>query len=548
MPTSLVWFRRDLRTTDHAPLLMAAREGPVLGVWCLDPEACGATRTMGFERIGPFRARFLAEALEDLRARLRALGSELIVRRGRPEEALPSIAEEVGATTVRHHGLVGTEETAVERSVARALRERSIACEASWDLTLLDPADLPFAVEDTPEVFTRFRRSVEELEAWRPPLPAPGSVTAPSVVPMPGAIPDEATFGSEPPQVDDRAALPFPGGETAGLARLEHYLSGSHAIATYKETRNGMIGADFSSKFSPWLAAGCLSTRTVQASVEDYERDHVANASTGWMTFELLWRDYFQLILAKHGANVFRPEGLQGVPVPWQHDETTFEAWRTGRTGFPIVDANMRELLFTGFMSNRGRQIVASFLTKNLGLDWRWGAEWFESHLIDHDVASNYGNWNYAAGVGNDARGFRWFNLESQATKYDRDGAHARLWCPELEGLDRRAVHAPFKLPGDHLERAGIRLGRDYPNPIVDLYASAERNRRAWDQAVGDIAPARESASRYPGRPKKRPRRRRTEPLLATRHPHRDSRRRGVASKHPRTTSSSPHPESRKDD
>jgi deoxyribodipyrimidine photo-lyase len=143
----------------------------------------------------------------------------------------------------------------------------------------------------------------------------------------------------------------------------------------------------------------------------------------------------------------------------------------------------MRELARSGFMSNRGRQIVASFLTKNLGIDWRWGAEWFESQLLDFDVASNWGNWNYSAGVGNDARGFRYFDIATQASKYDRRGRHARLWCPELDRVPERLIHAPWQLTPTQQEAASCRLGRDYPRPLVDLDASVAANRRRWEES-----------------------------------------------------------------
>ncbi len=149
--------------------------------------------------------------------------------------------------------------------------------------------------------------------------------------------------------------------------------------------------------------------------------------------FELRWRDYFRFVALKYDDALFRPSGIQGIEIPWEHDWDRFERWQKGETGFPLVDANMRELAATGFMSNRGRQNVASFLTKNLGIDWRMGAEWFESRLVDYDVCSNYGNWNYTAGVGNDARGFRYFNIPKQSKDYDAKGHYVKHWLPQLE-------------------------------------------------------------------------------------------------------------------
>jgi deoxyribodipyrimidine photo-lyase len=481
-----VWLRQDLRLHDHAPLLAAARgAGALHVVWCLDPRLTEGTRLLGLPRTGPFRARFLREALADLRAGLRAVGSDLVVVRGRPRDEIPRLAERHGWRRLHVHELVGTEEVAEERAVRVGLA--AIDCETvvHWDRTLVEPDDLPYPLASVPDVFTRFRKDVERLGGYPAPLAAPTALPAPPEDTEPTDLPTLGEFGSAEVVDDPRAVLRFVGGESAGKERLERYVWDQDLLKRYKDTRNGMVGADYSSKLSPWLALGCLSPRFVQAEVERYERERVRNQSTYWLTFELLWRDYFQAIARRHGAALFRPEGLQGIPVPWQDDRGAFDAWCRGRTGYPLVDANMRELAATGFQSNRGRQNVASFLTKNLGIDWRLGAEWFESLLVDHDVASNYGNWNYVAGVGNDARGFRYFHIPTQAEKYDRKGRHAVLWCPELAPLDPRSVHAPAAVPRGEQERRGCVVGRDYPAPIVDLDESVRRNRAAWERAVG---------------------------------------------------------------
>jgi deoxyribodipyrimidine photo-lyase len=168
------------------------------------------------------------------------------------------------------------------------------------------------------------------------------------------------------------------------------------------------------------------------------------------------------------------------MDIPWKQDWKRFEIWQTGNTGFPLVDANMRELADTGFMSNRGRQNVASFLTKNLGIDWRMGAEWFESRLIDYDPCSNWGNWNYTAGIGNDARGFRFFNINKQAQDYDPLGEYVKHWLPELADLPTSKVHQPWKLLPIEQKRFNVRLGVDYPHPVVDLFASAKVNEEIY--------------------------------------------------------------------
>jgi deoxyribodipyrimidine photo-lyase len=201
------------------------------------------------------------------------------------------------------------------------------------------------------------------------------------------------------------------------------------------------------------------------------------------LIFELLWRDYFRFIAAKHGDRLFYPSGLRRLAVPWRLDWAEFDRWRQGLTGFPLVDANLRELATTGFMSNRGRQNVASFLTKNLGLDWRLGAEWFESCLMDYDVCSNYGNWAYTAGVGNDGRRFRYFNILKQAQDYDPQGTYVKLWLPELAALPAAKVHQPWQLLPVEQRRWGVQLGVDYPHPMVDLVESVRQNEARYRSA-----------------------------------------------------------------
>ncbi len=284
-----------------------------------------------------------------------------------------------------------------------------------------------------------------------------------------GSIPTLADLGiqSKETTIDERTAFKCKGGETAALQRLNDYLWNTDSIATYKETRNQLIGLDYSTKFSPWLASGSLSPRQIYHNVKKYEEERKSNQSTYWVIFELIWRDYFKFVCLRYGNRVFYPSGIMGKKLPWKQDMEMFDKWRMGQTGVPFVDANMRELLNTGWMSNRGRQNVASFLVKDLGLDWRLGAEWFESQLLDHDVCSNYGNWNYAAGIGNDPRENRKFNMIKQGLDYDGNGDFVRMWVPELARLDGEKIHYPWALTSSELSVAGIELGRTYPRPVV---------------------------------------------------------------------------------
>ncbi len=476
---SIVWYRNDLRVRDHEPLLRAAEAGPLVAVYCLDPRAFSRS-PFGLSRIAPQRARFLVESLAALREQLRALGADLLVRRGAPEEILPALAAEIGARALYFHHEAGTEECAVEDALAQTSLELSIFDGA----TLLHPDDLPFEMRNLPDLFTRFRTWVEK-KSVQPcdVLPAPERLSTPTI--EPGDLPSLEEFGCAPPTHDPRATMHFAGGSAQGHARLRHYVWDADRLRTYKETRNGMLGPDDSSRLSPWLALGCLSPREVFAEVQRYERERVRNDSTYWMFFELLWRDYFHFVSAKYGAKLFRVGGLRDLRLPWRRPDRNaaaqrdFEAWCDGRTGYPLVDANMRELRATGFMSNRGRQNVASFLTKNLGIDWRFGAAWFEAQLIDYDVASNYGNWCYTAGVGNDARVFRFFNIYKQAEDYDPHGNYVRHWLPELRSLRGARAHRPDLLTAAERRRDGV----EYPDPLVDLFESARANEAAYLRA-----------------------------------------------------------------
>ncbi|MBF2073645.1 MAG: DASH family cryptochrome [Synechococcales cyanobacterium C42_A2020_086] len=483
-PRILIWYRTDLRIHDHEPLHQALKQQAiVVPVYCLDPRQFGQT-SFGFAKTGAFRAQFLLESLADLRRSLRELGSDLIVRSGKPEQIIPNLVQQWQISAVHYHQEVTAEEQRVEQALKKALAAQTIPLKQFWGHTLYHPDDLPFDQRSIPELFTAFRKQVEKQASVNPTLPGPRRLQAlPEGIDV-GEIPSVSDLGLEPVPPDPRAVLPFQGGESAGLARLKHYIWEQDHLRRYKETRNGMLGANYSSKFSPWLALGCLSPRYIYEQVLQYEEERVRNDSTYWLIFELLWRDYFRFICQKHGNKVFHPSGLQGIDIPWKQDWQRFDLWREGQTGYPLVDANMRELAATGFISNRGRQNVASFLTKNLGIDWRMGAEWFESLLIDYDVCSNWGNWNYTAGVGNDARGFRFFNITKQAKDYDPQGKYVKHWLPELANVPISKIHEPWRLTAEEQKRHQVRLGVDYPHPVVDLFISAEANEKIYNAAV----------------------------------------------------------------
>jgi deoxyribodipyrimidine photo-lyase len=467
----LVWFRNDLRVHDHAPLFAASQKAvEVIPVYCFDPRQFD-TIELGFAKTGSFRADFLLSAVDNLRKRLNEIGSDLFILQGKPEEEVSRLALELNVDAVFFSEEVTSEEKYVEEALEKKLWKEGIKTESFWQSTLFHLEDLPFPINQVPEVFTQFRKECEKYAHIKKTFPIPINLKLPELDVLRGEIPSLKSFGLEKPDADPRSVLVFEGGEEEGLRRLQTYFWKNDCLKDYKQTRNGLLGADYSSKFSPWLALGCLSPRYIYEEIQKYEKAVKKNQSTYWLIFELIWRDYFRFIAKKHGNRIFQLGGIKSNVDKWLRNEDLFWKWANGKTGIPFVDANMRELNTTGYMSNRGRQNVASFLVNDLGIDWRWGAAYFESQLIDYDVCSNWGNWMYVAGVGNDPRENRYFNILRQAQNYDKKGDYVRTWIPELQGLEGFDIHIPFELSTKELKSKGVSLGSIYPHPVVKMRA-----------------------------------------------------------------------------
>ena len=429
--SALVWFRQDLRLADNAAVqaAVAAHGGHVMGVVVLP--AHGSREVLpGVPRVGAHRMQWWLQSIESLRRAFLSVGGTLLVAVGDGPACVAEVARTVRAAAVYTAPWPATWEQAENAQLAQLLHDDEIRLHVLPETTLLDARELPFPVQRLPPVFTTFRRAVEGQWTVRDPLKAPEVLTPPDI---PAALerwlvtPTLGVLGYAAPARDPRASICWEGGIETGHARVEQYFWQTDGIATYKETRNGLMGEAFSSKFSPWLSAGSLSAREIYAALRQYENERGANESTYWLVFELLWRDYFHFWTEQHGRRVFQAAGVTGRTPHGERDAAAFRRWREGRTHEPFVDAGMRELATTGFLSNRLRQNVASWFSKTAGLDWRWGAAWFESQLIDFDVCSNQGNWQYIAGVGNDPRD-RTFNVRSQAERYDADGAYRAMW------------------------------------------------------------------------------------------------------------------------
>ena len=427
MKKAIVWFKTDLRLHDNETLVKAIEKSDeIIPVYCFDDSQFEMT-TYGFKKTGSFRAQFLLESLANLDKNLRDLGSGLLIVKGRPEVEIPKIVQEYKAYKVFAKREVAYEEKQTEALVQSELFKLRCELETLSTSTLYHAEDLPFSIKDIPDVFSNFRKKTEKDATIRSVFIKPEAICSPEIPEI--KLPSLTDLGLDAKVIDSRAVLQFTGGETSALNRMQHYFSETKSISNYKETRNGMVGANYSSKFSPWLSLGCLSPREIYYELKKYEEQYAANESTYWLVFELLWRDYFRFMMKKYHAKFFQLAGIQdkGVKVN-KHNIQEVQNWIDGTTGVDFVDANMTELKLTGFMSNRGRQNVASYFCNDLKLDWRYGASYFEQQLIDYDVCSNWGNWAYLAGVGNDPRGNRYFNIEKQAQDYDKNQAYRNLW------------------------------------------------------------------------------------------------------------------------
>ena len=426
----LLWFNHDLRVDDNATLLRAASEvDKLICLYCVDH----CTVSPGFEKpakLSPQRRNFLSQSLQDLDALLDRYGQELVVRMEPPLEAIAQLITVHDVSHLYRSKHVGT----YENTVWQTLRKRySMLNFTECDThTLLSSALLPFTIDHLPVTFSSFRRLIEKIEI-PPPLGAPSSLPAPVVAT--DLYWQQAWQDKFGPTKNSKAL--FNGGASAGERHLQAYFDSTLA-SSYKKTRNAMDGMDYSTKFSPWLGNGSLSVRRIVQHLRHYELTVESNDSTGWIYFELLWREYFQWYGHAHKQQLFAFEGIADSAPTTSFYPERFKKWCTGNTPYAIVNACMKHLNATGYLSNRGRQLAASCFVHELNLDWRHGAAYFEQQLIDYDVASNWGNWQYLAGVGADPRGHRRFNLLKQAQTYDPDNEYVQRWTDgrTLQHLD----------------------------------------------------------------------------------------------------------------
>jgi deoxyribodipyrimidine photo-lyase len=470
----LFWHRRDLRLSDNQGLHAAFEQSKkVIGVFCLDPHLLNA------DDVAPARMSYMLGCLRELEASYQALGSRLLVLHGDPRSTLPTLAIALGASAVYWNRDVEPYARQRDRDVAAELRDRQIQIEAGWDQLMHLPGAIRTSTVDNKPytVFTPFRKNWSRQPKSDPvPTPTQAIDLTPSelrAAEQAGAIivPSDATL-----EIEWDAGFPIEPGEAAAKARLAEFEA--DAIFRYNVDRNFPYLSG-TSGLSPALKFGAIGIREVwQATCRAAQacRNDVA-ASDGVRTWqdELIWREFYQTVMYFFPELAEGPYRVMWHDFPWENDTRKFQAWCDGRTGYPIVDAAMRQLNETGWMHNRCRMIVASFLTKDLCIDWRWGERYFMQHLVDGDLSANNGGWQWSASSGMDPKPLRIFNPTTQGKKFDPDAIYIRQWLPEIRTLETKRIHGGGLTP---LEAQSY----GYVMPIVDHAVQQKRFKEIYKQ------------------------------------------------------------------
>ena len=423
--TAIVWFTNNLRVSDNSVLSLALKNhAKVFCVYCFNKPNFEASY-YGFKKTSKYRAKFLIESVSNLKTSLEAINVPLFVYYGKPEKKIPPLFLSSKAEFLYVQKETTKEENKLIKAVERLI-PKTVSVKKIFDQFLIHPNLLNFDSKITLKSFSNFKKRAEKTKL-KLVLGQCLKKNKNNLIQNKTEIPSIESLGFKKFNLNQNSCFAFIGGEDSANKRIENYFFKTKEIRNYKKTRNGLVGVDYSSKLSPWLANGCISSRTIYSKILEHESSFGRNESTYWLFFELLWRDFFKHISIVHYKTLFLRGGMQKKHVLWKKDKQLIDSWINGKTLEPFVNSNMIELKKTGWMSNRGRQVTSSYFTKNLCLDWRVGAAYFESALVDYDVHSNYGNWQYVAGVGNDFKN-RSFDIPLQAKTYDRNKEHQSIW------------------------------------------------------------------------------------------------------------------------
>ena len=432
---ALVWFTNNLRIIDNTSLLNAVETSDeVVGYYNFQSNNFDKDK-WGFRRTEGFRLKFLLESLENLKEDLIKLNISLIIDFSPDMDGLVKWINKLEISSVYYQKEWTDYETLNEKELKKKL-SKDFKFNPEFNQFLFHPIDVKKSVESIDDIFSSFRKKLEKNIKVRECSRVPKKLPKSNLLRIKFELPTTNSLGYEDVKVHPNSAFPFLGGSNEGIKRIDYYFWKSKKLSFYKKTRNGLLKTDYSSKLSSWLSNGSLSAKQIYWEVKSYEKKVLKNSSTYWLIFELLWRDYFKFVSMKYGNKIFHLNGISSVKREWNYDTKKINAWINGKTKEPFIDSNMIELQKTGWMSNRGRQNVASYLTKDLKIDWRIGAAYFESMLIDYDVHSNYGNWMYNAGIGNDPLPDRKFNPKIQSERYDPNKNFQKLWLNTQYEID----------------------------------------------------------------------------------------------------------------
>ena len=468
--TAILWYRRDLRVSDHAALAAAVRAGgPVVPVFILDDEAAGAWKMGGAGRW------WLHHGLTALAADLEKLGARLILRRGNSRDILPALARETGATSV--HAGVGPEPwmRRLDRDVSKILERDRVRLHLHRTRMMFNPETIRNGQGDAFGVYTPFTKAALATGGPEAPIPAPARISFPDVAPASDTLADWDLLPTHPDWAGGLRQTWTPG-STGARARLDEFLD--QALSSYANDRN-LPGIASTSMLSPHIVWGDISLNEVWFAADEAAKGE----GKGLETFhkELLWREFSTYLLWHHPDLPEKPLRSNYAAMPFRDSPVELLAWQRGQTGIPIIDAAMRQLWQTGWMHNRLRMVTASFLTKHLLVSWQTGEAWFWNTLCCADLSANSASWQWVAGSGADAAPFfRVFNPVLQGKKFDADGAFVRRFVPELARLPDTLLHAPWEASAAELAAAGVTLGKTYPNSIVHLGEGRDRALAAW--------------------------------------------------------------------